>query len=104
MRLGFGHESEQKAGRSIDVGPNLELIWVVVHDDPAQRGAPPTSEVGRRGRVDDHLLPREAHPISLPLHCERCRWRHPRSAYEAGALVRPEKTSVCFTGSKPTLR
>ncbi len=71
--LGFRHEREQKPGRSVDVGPNLELIWVGVHDDPSQCDAPPTSEVDRRDRVDDHLLPREAHPIKLPLQGER-RW------------------------------
>lgn len=64
--LGFGYETEQKAGCSLDVGPNLELIWVVVHDDPAERSTPPTSEVDRRDRIDDQLLPGEAHKITLP--------------------------------------
>lgn len=68
--LCLGHESEQQPRRSIDDRSNLELRWVLAEGHPAQSRTPPTSEVDRRNRVDDQLLPCQTHPTKLTIQIE----------------------------------
>lgn len=64
--FGFGRQNEQQPGCLVGLWLNLERVWVVVHDDPTQCSAPPTSKVGWSDRANNHLLPREAHPANVP--------------------------------------
>ena len=59
LRLRDGHEKESR--KPIRGGSDLELVGVVVHDNPAERVSPPESEGTRVARIDDRLLPLEAH-------------------------------------------
>jgi hypothetical protein len=57
--LGDTHGQEPR--KTICSGSDLELIGVVVDDNPAERLSPPVAERARVPCVDDRLLPLEAH-------------------------------------------
>src|SRR5262249_44486594 len=63
--LRFRNTSKQKSGQSVRCGPNLELLLIVVDDDPLQSGRPPASEPHRVGGVHDDLLPLQRHQLNL---------------------------------------
>lgn len=59
LRLRDRHEEESR--KPIRGGSDLELLGVVVHDNPAERVSPPESEGTRVARINDRLLPLKAH-------------------------------------------
>jgi hypothetical protein len=60
-RLRLRHRYKKKSRKPIGGRSDLELRWVVVHDNPAERVSPPASEGTRVARINDRLLPLEAH-------------------------------------------
>ena len=88
LRLGDRHEQEPR--KSIRGGSDLELVWVVVHDDPAERVSPPEPEGTRVVRIHDGLLPLEAHEPIVEISCPGCASissRNPSSETGFGAPV-----------------
>jgi len=79
LRLRDRHEKESR--KPIRGGSDLKLVGVVVHDNPAERFSPPASEGARVARIDDRLLPLEAHEPIL----EELLLGVPRSAGSASA-------------------
>jgi hypothetical protein len=59
--LRLGDRLEEQAGDGVGRRPDLELVGLVVHDDPAEGLSPPTAERDGVERIDDCLLPLEAH-------------------------------------------
>lgn len=71
LRLRDGDEEESR--QTIRRGSNLELIGVVVDDDPVERLPPPPSEAARIPCIDDCLLPLEAHESIVEAAWPACR-------------------------------
>ena len=60
-RLRLRDRREKESRKPIRGGSDLELGWVGVYDNPAEGLSPPESEGTRVARIDDRLLPLEAH-------------------------------------------
>jgi hypothetical protein len=60
-RLRLSYRDEQETWKTVFARPDLELIRVIVHDNPAEGLSPPTPERTRIPCVDDRLLPLETH-------------------------------------------
>jgi hypothetical protein len=60
-RLLRGDTHEQEPRKTISSWSDLELLGVVVDDNPAERLSPPVAERAWVSCVNDHLLPLEAH-------------------------------------------
>ncbi len=59
--LSLRHSSEQQTGQSVRRRSDLEVIRIVVYDNPTERGRPPSSQCLWIRRVNDDLLPLEWH-------------------------------------------
>ncbi len=70
LRLRDPHEEEPR--KPIRGGSDLELVGILAHDNPAERVSPPQSEGTRVARVDDRLLPLEAHEAIVEGCCSVC--------------------------------
>jgi hypothetical protein len=70
LRLRDRHEKEPR--KPIRGGSDLELVGILAHDNPAERVSPPKPEGTRVARVDDRLLPLEAHEPIVEGSCSVC--------------------------------
>jgi hypothetical protein len=64
-RLRVRDRDEEEPGQTISSRSDLELVWVVIDNHPAQRLPPPTAEGAWVSRIHDRLLPLEAHASIL---------------------------------------
>ena len=64
-RLRLRHPGEQQPREPVGSLPDLELLGVVVDDDPPERLEPPAPQCLGIGGVDVHLLPLEGHALSV---------------------------------------
>ena len=62
--FGFRDASEEDPGQPVRRRPDLELLRIVVDDDPLQHGRPPAAEHDGIGRVHDDLLPLQRHQLT----------------------------------------
>jgi hypothetical protein len=85
-RLPLRDRHEQESRQTIWSGPNLELIGVVVDDDPPERLAPPVAERAGVACVDNRLLPLKAHGLIV----ERCARAAPKRRLR-GEREEPER-------------
>jgi hypothetical protein len=100
--LRLRYSSEQQTGDLDGRRSDLEILRIVVHNDPAQRRRPPSPQRLWVGRVDDDLFPVERHRAERrahrPIRSERTTIRRSAS-WNAGsasclsALGRPSAVS-----------
>jgi len=64
--IGAGTGTGEQSGAAIWPGSSLELIGLVVDDNPAERLSPPIPQGARVVRVDDRLLPLPDGPQIIP--------------------------------------
>jgi excisionase family DNA binding protein len=71
-RLRLRDRDEKESRKPIRGGSDLELVGVVVHDNPAECVSPPESEGTWVARIDDRLLPLKAHEPIVEKAPARC--------------------------------
>ena len=91
--LGLYDRCEDQARDLISARTNLELVWVVVNDHPAERLEPPATERNRILSVDDRLLPVEAHAATI-------RALRSASLRTPGSSMRMAGSGTTFWGSE----
>lgn len=64
-RLRLRDRDEEEPRQTIRSRSDLELVWVIVDNHPAQRVTPPPAEGAWVTRIHDRLLPLEAHASIL---------------------------------------
>ncbi len=65
VQLRVGYSGEEETGRPLGAQSNLEFLWVLVHHDPSERVAPPTTQRLGIVRVHNRLLPFKTHAWSV---------------------------------------
>ena len=59
VQLRLGNRDKEQTGRALGACSNLELVRIVIDNDPIECVTPPTTQRGGISRINDRLLPLE---------------------------------------------